>query len=114
LRWRRVNGLEVRRIGQLILGGFHHEALRIVRGNNQLQSAKIDRDLFFAQPQEAPNADDDGRDAAVAVDHQIIDLSKVVSIGISSIVNRLTDDLRCKLIGIDARIARRNSDRLSR
>lgn len=71
-----------------------------------MQRGKINGDLLFPQAEEATDANHYGSDVSIAVDDEVINLSKVVGVGVSSVVNRLIDDFRRQLIGIDPRVAR--------
>src|SRR6185312_14255641 len=105
-----IDRLEVRRVGELVLGDLQDEAVGVVGGHGPLEGTEVDRDLLLTDAQEAADTDDHRGDAAILVDDEIRDLAEVVGLVAGAVVDRRADDLARKMVRIGLGVAGENVD----
>src|SRR5690606_35085616 len=96
-------------IFELLAGHGGHEALFAIGTLSEFELIPIDGYVFLPNAEETANADNNGTDFAVLVEHEVVYFANGFSIVRGGIKNFLTDNFSCQpAIGIDAGVSRTN------
>src|SRR5690606_37845251 len=87
------------------LGGVENQTLRVIGSNGPVDVLVIHGDVLLADAEEPANADDHSGNLTSLADDDIVDFTQLLGVVAGGIVDRETDQLGGKAVGIDKLVA---------